>query len=234
MSDKFEKLFNLVFKSWKLSHTQKCVEHPDEEILVSFIEGRLPEEESTLLKEHFIACEQCAEALALNLSAAGAETKEVPEELLAKLKSYLAVKNEPSVLEIILQLKEKVLELINTTGDVLVGLELVPAPVLRSRSIKDFKDEITILKDFQDIRIEAKIENKGGQVFNLNILVKQKQTQKTIKDLRVSLIKDNLELESYLTDSGTVIFEHVSYGKYVVEVSTVDSKVASVLLDVKV
>jgi len=234
MPDKFEKLFKLVFKSWKLNHTQKAVEHPDEEILVSFIEGRLSEEESTLLKEHLIACEMCAEAVALNLSSGGGETREVPDELLTKVKSSLVVKNDPSILEIILQLKEKTLELINTTGDVLVGLELVPAPILRSRSIKDFKDEITILKDFQDIRIEAKIENKGGQVFNLNILIKQKQTQKTIKDLRVSLIKDNLELESYLTDSGTVIFEHVSYGKYIVEVSTVDSKVASILLDVKV
>jgi len=234
MQDRLEKLIKLVYRGWKSEHTDKDKEHPDEEILVCFIEGRLTVEESEIIKEHLITCDNCAEALALNLSTGITQTKEVPEELLNRLKDLLSLQCEPSILEIVLKLKEKTLEMINSTGDVLVGLELVPAPILRSRSIKDFKDEITILKDFQDIRVEVKIENRGAGAFNLNILVRQKQTQKTIKDLRVTLIKDNLELESYLTDSGTVIFEHVLLGKYSVEISTIDKKVASILLDIKV
>jgi len=234
MPDRLEKLIKLVYKAWKADSSNKDKEHPDEEALTCFIEGRLTGEENDIIKEHLIICENCARAVALNLSAAGTQTKDVPEELLNRLKNLLASQREPCLLEIALRLKEKILEMINTTGDVLVGLELVPAPVLRSRSIKDFKDEVTILKDFNDIRVEVKVENKGGQEFNLNILVRQKQTQKTIKDLRVTLIKDDLELESYLTDSGTVVFEHVSFGKYAVEISAIDKKVASILLDIKV
>lgn len=234
MQDRLEKLIRLVYKGWKADQSNKEREHPDEETLACFIEGKLTKEESDIIKEHLIICDNCAEAVALNLSAGTTETKEVPEEMLNRLKNSLVSQCEPSVLEIILRLKEKALEMINTTGDVLVGLELVPAPVLRSRSIKDFKDEVTILKDFKDIRVEVKVENKGGQVFNLNILVRQKQTLETIKDLRVTLIKDDVELESYLTDSGTVIFEHVLFGKYTVEISAIDNKLASILLDIKV
>ncbi len=233
MQDKAEKLIKLVYRRWKAESFHGTSEHPDEEALACFMEGKLTEVEADLIKEHLISCEACAEVLALNLTLEGKEMKEVPEEILKRIKGLLVSSDESCVLEIILSMKEKLLEMINTTGDVLVGLELVPAPILRSRSIKDFKDEVTILKDFKDIRVEARIENKGGKVFNLNILIRRKQTQETIKDLRVALIKEGLELESYITDSGTVIFEHVSIGKYTVEISTVENKVATILLDMR-
>ena len=76
-----------------------------------------------------------------------------------------------------------------------MGQELVPAPILRSRQIKDFKDEVTILKDFKDIRVQAKVENKGANAFSLVILVKERHTQRIIKDLRIRLLKDGAELE---------------------------------------
>jgi succinate dehydrogenase/fumarate reductase iron-sulfur protein len=99
--------------------------------------------------------------------------------------------------------------------------------------VKDFKDEVTILKDLKDIRVEVKIENKAGKAFCLTIMVKQRQTQKIIKDLRVTLLKDDLELESYLTDSGSVTFEHLLLGSYTIEVVSTEDKLASILLDIK-
>ena len=126
--------------------------------------------------------------------------------------------------------------IVGATG--LVGQELVPAPVLRSRNIKDFKDEVTVLKDFQDMRVEVKIENRGSQegkeIFNVIIMAKQKETQKVIKDLRVTLLKDDLELESCLNDSGSVTFEHILLGRYVIELATIDKKIAAILIDIKV
>jgi hypothetical protein len=136
------------------------------------------------------------------------------------------------VLEIVLKLKEKTLELLRTTGDVLVGQELVPAPV-RSRQIKDFKDEVTILKDFKDVRVEIKIENKLARAFTLVAMVKDKHTSRVIKDLRVTLIKDELELESYLSDSGKAVFEHVLLGKYTVQIATVENQIYQILLDIR-
>ncbi|MFH1640879.1 MAG: hypothetical protein ABIA66_02820, partial [Candidatus Omnitrophota bacterium] len=90
-----------------------------------------------------------------------------------------------------------------------------------------------ILKDFQNIRVEVKIENKDERAFNLAIAVREKQTTRIIKDLRITLLKNGVELESYLTHSGSVAFENISVGEYTVEISDIEKKVASVLLDIK-
>jgi len=233
MQDHFERIIRMVYQNWKQSEGRNKETHPDEETLVCFIEGRLPAEEAERLKAHLVRCDDCMEAIALSMQAAEMSEEEPSADLLERVRKMLAFELKPSILEIVLRLKEKASEIISTTGDVLVGQELVPAAVLRSRSIKDFKDEVTILKDFFDIRAEIKIENMGANAFNLSILVKHRITQKVLKDLRVALIKDNTELESYLTDAGLVTFEHVLAGKYTVEISRVNSKLACVVLDIR-
>ena len=234
MKDKFEGLIRSVYRMWKADNTGIEGAHPDEEGLVCFLEGRLSEEENERIKSHLISCAACAEAVAVSLDVSSVESKDVPEELLNRVKDLWLLGRKPSLLEISLKVKERLLEIINTTGDILVGSELVPAVLLRSRKIQDFKDEVTILKDFKDIRVQAKIENKGAKAFSLIILVKEKQAQRIIKDLRITLLKDGLELESYLTDSASVTFEHVFLGKYMVEIVSSGMKLASILLDIKV
>jgi len=234
MKDKFEGLIRSVYRMWRQDNTRIEGAHPDEENLACFLEGRLSEEENEGIKSHLISCVACAEAVAMSLEVNAVENKDVPEELLNRVKNLTALERQPSLLEIALRVKERVLEIINTTGDILVGSELVPAPLLRSRKIQDFKDEVTILKDFKDIRVQAKIENKGAKAFSLIILVKEKQAQRVIKDLRITLLKDGLEIESYLTDSASVTFEHVFLGKYTVEIVSSGAKLASILLDIKV
>lgn len=238
MQDKFEELIKLVYKDWKSNIPKSQTPHPDEETLACFLESRLEDEEAEKIKEHLLSCENCMESIVLNLKLKASSEIKVPEAMLAKVKDLLLKESKYSFLEIVLRCKEKLIEIISTTGDVLVGLELVPAPILRSRNIKDFKDEVTILKDFENMRVEVKIENKGvaqeGQIVNIIIAARDKDTQRILKDLRVTLLKDDLELESYLNHSGSVIFEHVLFGKYTIELSTIDEKVASILLDIRV
>jgi len=233
MQNKLERFIKLVYKQWRLDQLRISEPHPDEETFVCFLEGRLSEDEGARIKSHLISCDSCAESLLLQARLKVSEEQEVPEQLLERAKNLVKPEDKSLILEIILKLKEEALEILSTTGDILVGQELVPAPILRSRKIKDFKDEVTILKDFQDIRVELKLENKGVEFFNVTVIVKEKETQKIIKDLRVTLIKDDLELESYLNDTGSVIFEHVLLGKYTVEISTHENKLASILLDIK-
>jgi len=233
MPNQLEKLIKVAYKKWKSEYLKADSAHPDEETWACFLEGRLPQEENESVKAHLISCDSCAEVFATQIRLKPQSVKGLPKELLERVKNLVASEDKLSVVEIVLMLKEKALEILTTTGDVLVGQEFVPAPVLRSRQIKEFKDEITILKDFKDIRVEVKIENKGGQAFDLIVFVKDKQTQRIIKDLRVTLLKDDLELESYLTTANKVIFEHVLTGKYTVEISNIENKVASILLDIR-
>lgn len=234
MQGKLERIIQLVYKKWRAEKGRITAPHPDEEALACFLENKLTEKESKTIKEHIINCDRCSERVYLYASTKESEALAVPEELLKRVKNLLSQAESTPILEVFLKLKEKALELLHTTGDILVGQEFMPAPILRSRQIKDFKDEIIILKDFQDIRAELKIENKLGQAFSLTVMIKEKQTSRTIKDLRVTLLKENVELESYVTDSGRVVFEHVLIGKYSISVFSAEKNLATIQLDITV
>lgn len=233
MGDNLENFIKRIYKNWKKDKTSIGGKHPDEEMFVCFFEDRLSKEEAERLKAHLISCKRCLEIVDVQMKLKTSQAESVPLELMDWAKGLLVSQEKSPVLEVLLKLKDDLLELLNATGDVLLGQELVPAAILRSRSIKDFKDEITILKDFGEIRVELRLENKGNRTFNAVVLVKEKNTQKSIKNLRISLIKDGIELESYLNDTGAVIFEQVSLGKFKIEISSIEEKIASVLLDVE-
>lgn len=231
MADKFGKLIGIVYRKWKASGADKL--HPDEETMVSFLEGNLKQKESEEFKQHLLKCARCSEILGAQLKIGDLKDRDVPEWLVEKVKDLVGMEDSRGILEIALRLKENTVELLNAVGDILVGQELIPVPVLRSRKIKDFKDEIIILKDFKDMRVEIKVENKQAKAFNLSVVAKEKTTQHVFKDLRISLLKDDMELESYLADSGRVNFDNVLLGKYIIEINTPQEKAASILLDIK-
>lgn len=233
MPKDLEGLIKLVYRRWKNRYLKTEEAHPDAEAIVSFLEGKLPLAEANNFKAHLIHCDDCAEAVGLNLNSSDAPDNDIPIGLVNFAKEKFGVIDAPA-LDIVLRLKEKVLEVLSTGGEILLGQEMVPAAVLRSRNINEFKDEVVILKDFEDIRVQIRIENKSGKYFNLNIQAKSKQSKEVIKDLRVTLFKEDIELESYLDDSGSVIFEHVLLGKYKIELADLERNLASVLLDVRV
>lgn len=233
MSDKLESLIKVVYGRWRKRTGIKEI-HLDEEVLAGLLDGCLTKEEEIHAWHHLAACHECTESLSLVLKGEEAQIKEVPEVLLHKAKEILDLKEEPRLLEVILGFKENMFEIIKVTGDILLGQELIPAAVLRSRNIKNIKNEVIILKDFRDIRLEVKVENKEGKFINILIQVKHKQGYSLIKNLRVTLIKDDLELESYFSEFGSVSFEHLLLGKYTLEVSSLGERLASVVLDMKV
>lgn len=232
MPDKFEVLIKEVYRRNKL-RSPVIGAHLDEEDFAVFLDGALTESESESIKAHLMSCDSCAEILALSINANAAESVDLPESLISRIKEILSLKNRLIIFEVFLRIKDNILEVVNSTGDILVGQELIPAPVLRSRNIKDFKDEIIILKDLKDLRIEVKVASKGGQNFDLTVKVKHKDDQTVIKNLRATLLKDDLELESYLSDTGLFTFEHVLLGNYTLEVFSDKERLASVALEVK-
>ena len=234
MQGRLEGLARFAYRRWKLSLPKADSGHPDEETLSCFLEGRLGQKEAAGIKEHLVSCHDCAEAAALGIRSAGLELKDLPAGLIETVRGKLLRPDTAPFLEIVLRLKDRFFEIVNTTGDILLGQELLPAPVLRSRSIKGLKDEIVILKDFEEIRLEIKVQSKGANFFDLSIIAKDKKTQKPLKDLRITLIKEDLELESYLSTLGSVSFEHVVLGKYRLDISNPKESLASVLVDINI
>jgi hypothetical protein len=233
MNNYFERIAKLIYREWKAAKRFTGQDHPDAESLACFLEDRLSLPDKELIQKHLLSCEVCAECLSTQLKIQPHLSLDVPAPLLEKVKKLVAQEAGENLLEIFLKLKEKALEIVQTTGDVLLGQELVPAPILRSRKINEFKEEVSILKDLQQIRVLAKIQSKSTKSFNLTITVKEKQTHKVDKNLRITLIKDGLELESYINDSGSSFFENILPGNYIVEVSRQGQREAVIDLKVK-
>ncbi|MDD5476824.1 MAG: hypothetical protein PHG87_01230 [Candidatus Omnitrophica bacterium] len=233
MLNYLEKITKIIYRQWKKGRSFKAKGHPSEEDLACFLEGKFSVQDKEAVQKHLLSCDICAEYLSVPLKIQPHLGVDVPAQLLEKVKKLLGLETSENLLEIFLKLKDKAMEIIQTTGDVLVGQELIPAPVLRSRKIDEFKEEVSILKDLQQIRILAKIQNRDTKSFNLTITVKDKKSQKVSKNLRITLIRDGVELESYITDSaGSSFFENILPGNYSVEVSREDQKEA--VIDLKV
>jgi len=234
MNNYLENITKIVYREWKKGRSFKGNEHPDEEEMVCFLEGKLSAQDKVLIQKHLLSCNICAEYVSTQQKIQPHLSLEVPKQLLENVERMLGQNTLENLLEIFIKLKEKAIAIIETTGDVLVGQELVPAPVLRSRKIEEFKEEVSILKDLQQIRVLAKIQNKDVKNFNLTITVKDKKSQKIPKDLRITLVKEGIELESYTTDSGSGVFENIPPGSYVIEVSLQGQKEARIDLKVQI
>ncbi|MCX5694553.1 MAG: hypothetical protein NT014_05485 [Candidatus Omnitrophica bacterium] len=232
MTNYFERIVKVIYQEWKSSNRFTGQDHPDAESLACFLEDSLPAQDKKLIQKHAIKCDLCSEYLSAQFKIQPHLSLDVPVPLLEKVKKLVEGAGRENLLEIFLQLKEKALEIIQTTGDVLLGQELVPAPLLRSRKITEFKEEVSILKDLQRIRVMAKIQNKFMKSFSLAITVQDKPALKVDKNLRVTLIKDGLELESYVNESGSSFFDNILPGDYIVEVSR--SGEVEAVIDVRV
>ncbi|MCX5699223.1 MAG: hypothetical protein NTX01_05960 [Candidatus Omnitrophica bacterium] len=235
MFNYFEQIAKIIYREWKTANRFTGQGHPSEENLACFLEDKLPEKDKDMMRKHLLSCGVCAECLSIQLKIQPHLSLDVPAPLLGKVKKLVGQEAGENLLEIFLKLKEKALEIIQTTGYVLLGQELVSDPVLRSRKKNEFEEEVSILKDLRQIRVLAKIQNKSTKSFNLTITVKDKQSQKNDKNLRVTLIRDGIELESYITDSAqSSFFENITPGNYMVEVSRQGQREAVIDLKVKV
>ena len=257
MFNNFEKIIRFIYRERKSSAAFMSQDHPSEEEMACFLDDKLPVNDKQMMIKHLIGCGVCTEYLSTQLKIQPHLSLDVPAPLLEKIKKLILQETGENLLEIFLKLKDRALEIIQTTGDVLLGQELIPAPILRSRKINEFKEEVSILKDLQHIRVTAKIQYKSTQSFNLTITVTDKwpqghglasnsqshrpqghglasnsQSQRVDKNLRITLIKDDLELESYINDSGSGFFENILSGDYIVEISRQGQREA--VIDLKV
>lgn len=226
-----EKLIKMAYKIYRDRQTKDSSPCPDEETMVCFGEGRLSKEDSAKLQKHLLSCERCAQVLSLyNIKIEKEQI--VPEFLIKKTKGLIGKKIPTSLIEITLSVKERLLEIINTTGDIVLDNEIIPLPVLRSRQIKKILEEVTIIKEFQNIRISGRIEKREKGKVKVGISLCDKNTSEPLKDLRIGLFKDDIELESYVIDSGCSSFDNLSFGKYTLKIFRGEEELGVIKLEV--
>ncbi|RJP29123.1 MAG: hypothetical protein C4533_04805 [Candidatus Omnitrophota bacterium] len=234
MQAKNELFIKHIFRNWKkkIKLVQDSA-HPDEESLACFLDNKLSHDDKEKLKAHVLNCSDCLELLVTLNKLRNPEAKDAPAALLEGVKSMASAGLKDLMMDIALAFRGQIIELLHSSGDILLGQELVSASVLRSRKINNFRDEIIILKDFDRLRVELKIDNKRNNKFQVQVTMKDKDSQKLVKELRVTLLKDDLTLESYIGSSGVVVFEEVMLGKYRLEITSDEKAMATIVLDIK-
>jgi hypothetical protein len=222
----------MAFDDWKKDQSDPAA-HPGEEEIACFLEGKLNKKDAGSLKEHLMSCDACVRLIAAELSAYPSEEVDIPGAVLERARALVPDNTAMPALEIILRIRDFGFEIVKTTGDVLFDREFIPAAILRSRNIIDFKDEVVVIKDFPAGRVEVKVQAGSAGAFHLLVISKDKKTQKPLQDLRVTLCRDDIELESRITDMGKAVFEQVTAGRYSLEISGLKRAVARVVIEVR-
>lgn len=205
---------------------------PEEETLVCFCEGRLSKDESKRVQEHLAACGRCAETVSLFCQKID-EQREVPGFLIEKAKGLVEDAPAFGIFEVILALKEKALQILSTTGDVIVGNEIMPLAVYRRRPTPELTEEINLIKELENIKITINIRKIDKDKVRLSLVLADKASLRPLSDLRLALLKEGSELESYEAASGSAAFDNVGFGHYDIEISQRGRKLSVIHLEIK-
>lgn len=221
-------IYRLCRKRWNKT-SSSC---PNEETLACFSEGKLSDSESKAIQQHLISCPRCAEIVSL-FCRRFTEEKDVPEFLIRRAKGLVSEKSFPNILDVVLVLKEKALQILGTTGDIILDNQIMPLPVLRSRQITDFPQEIRLIKEFNDIKLTLNIQKLDKDKIRVNLDLMHKISLMPLGGLCIVLLKDNQELESYEDVLGNATFDKVGFGRYIVQIMRKDKRIGSITLEIK-
>jgi len=228
----FEEVIKMVYGLYRKKHNNTNLPCPDEETLVCFCEGRLSKGESRHVQEHLATCRRCAEIVSL-LCQKIEEQKQVPEFLIEKAKSLVRDKPFSSIFEVVLALKEKALQILSTTGDVIVDNEIIPYPVFRRRQISEFTEEINLIKELENIKITINIQKRDKDKIRINLGLVDKVSLQPLSGLRLALLKEGQEIESYEVTSGNAVFDKLGFGRYDIQILRKEEKPGVISIEIK-
>jgi hypothetical protein len=229
----FDAWLTALVNRWKGIRRREFDTHPCEEDFISLAGGKLPDDQVKVLRQHIIDCDRCGQIFAAQITLRESNKVSVPRALVDSVRDAVGPRRW-AVCEIILQCKENCLELLHTTGEALAGLEGEPAAVMRNRMMKDFQDSLTVIKDVLGARIEIIFERRRPQDLEIGVSAKNKSNNRPLAPIRVTLRKGPVELESYLADTGRVVFSQVVPGKYTVLVLKRAHVLVEIALEIKV
>ncbi len=234
-----EKLLKVAYRRLKEEKMVKPIGHClSEEDIACFIDDKIKEAEREKLCIHILSCRKCADNLRDHFLVIKSMKEkgllETPTGLIESAQSLVDVEVGQNILDIVLNFKERAIELVRTTGEVLIGQQLIPVPALRSSGKdRELQNEIKVVKTFGDILTEVDIEKKRSDLANIVIRVTKKVTNKKAEGLRISLVKDNRELESFLVEEGKVKFEEIEPNNYRILITEDDRKLGFVNISMK-
>ncbi|MCX7927001.1 MAG: hypothetical protein N2606_02565 [Candidatus Omnitrophica bacterium] len=231
MANPIEELISKVFSIWKKNIPSSGDDHPDEELLAAFLEHKLSGSVGEKIKAHCVLCAQCAQRVAEACKLPVTSEDELPDKLKVWTKEKLAYKEDFSTDEIIIKKEGMFLKILSSCADVLLGQEVVPVTVLRSKNKDSFEKQLLLFKDLGEIQTEIKIQLQENNRVTLTVYALDKKTKQPFRDCRISLLKDKTELESYVAVEGKATFEEVIGGRYTISITSIKQEKFNFVLE---
>jgi hypothetical protein len=227
--DKLEQLLKEVFSKENAAVDRKrqgdCL---SEEEMAILIENKCAPEQEEKYSRHILSCDACTDLLKnYILTAKSIEQEgelEAPSWLVAKVKDLVAGEsNKGSVLDLVLELRDKLLELIETTGECPGALR--PVFVFRDNEKKDLpvekndeRSSIHVVKALGKFAADVEIDKRVSNTTDLVLRLTDTETKKKADGLRVSLFQKQREIESVILENGKVKFEDIGPESYKVKI----------------
>jgi hypothetical protein len=184
-----------------------------EEDMACYVSGLTDEREKQKILDSLVNS-QDEEALRRSflLAAEMPTEEEVPGALAEKVKQYVTESAQENVLDAAVEFAENIVRVIRTTGTILS----CPAPAVAYRDIEALAESRTveISKAVNGYVIDIKVTRIKSDAANLTVRIKNRKTGKPSSGERVSLVYENRELRSSLTDVGKVEFENIKLRDY--------------------
>jgi hypothetical protein len=202
-------------RAMQLNRKNACLSDED---IACFLDNKLGKNDKTRVLDHIVKCQECSEVIKDNYALQDilndTTIPDPPGYLTAQAKAMVGSLVESNILNIVLQFKQNIINVIETTGQIMRGYNNynnVPAFAFRSGQQSPDKEtnEVKINKKISNLDIDVEIEKQKPETANIIVRVVDEASKKKIDGVRISLMKDNREIESSLAEEGKVRFEEV-------------------------
>lgn len=218
MRDEISELLNKIMqlkhgKSGALSAEGCCL---NEEQLACYVDGKYPEDEYEGYTKHIMSCGACSETiLDYGKALLSEDHAEMPPQMLIKNAQGLVEDTRLSdALDVIISIKNAALDLIKTTGEVILGNSLASMPAMRNEDKGKQSQNIRLVKKISNYCVDIEIQKKKADTTSIVVRMSEEETNIKADKFRVSLNKKGRELESLMSENGKVQFEEVKIGGY--------------------
>jgi hypothetical protein len=191
----------------------------DEERLIVYMAGGMPEKEKQVIETHLAACSFCVDELVALHKLAQAEGRErVPQRLIDRALALVRDRQkEPGVLDLVITFVKDSLPLVSTSGQWIAPLTMAPAGV-RGRPRSAETSIVRVEKEFGRFNVGVEVERLQAGLCQVAVSVVGPD-RKPAEDIRVTLLAGGREQASYLTRLGEAIFDRIPEGEYHLAIS---------------
>ena len=198
---------------------KKMVKTFSEEDIACYIEGLFNDREHDLMLDRLMGGDEEENLRNFLLTSKLPDMAEasVPDELVERVKQLVSDSCLEDMLSDVVEFTDNVARVVKTTGDIIVCAgkgELLPAGVFRDREEKSDHHVIELSKLIGSFVVSVKITKIAKDLIDLVVYIRDKRKNKPVSGERISLIHEDRELRSCLTERGKVEYDNLRVRDY--------------------